>query len=832
MRHAFMLLLAALACLSFAGERAVDIREAAYLFEMKGEAAEAKKILEDISKAGEQDDRASADFLLAKIQDLEGNDQTAAFFYRQSQLETEIPAQAFWAAERLAMLERSPEKLLRSSIALPSPIAQVLPGDEPRILLGDKNVYEPSAGRYLKLPADVPETAHLLYLTAAGAWWRQGKTLHFSPTRPIFSPFTYEVQKRVVDFSVISPYLFAFIDGEELVLLDGSSERFRTQARYRDCAFLKEQDADAPIVLNCPDNALHFISREDGSEFGVISMLDPITTVHLDRGGVLLLSGDVLWCYSHGNLTAAQWRMAGFSVGEIVSFGHYYAILESSGTVSLLNKRTGEVRRQLKTNAASMLPLATGMLGLISRSGAIFATDTLLNPLWSYHLDAISVVPPWVAEGKLYYASSPDTIKVLNALYYGNFSGLSPVLSQQLAYDASKAFYYGDLDLAEALADSALGYEPGNSVARYVRARYLEEVKAPVKEKEHAWAEAVRVSVDGLSAHQTEILNHYAKIIGARFVRHSSMSPSTVYPSFFAYKRSLVSLDPASRKLVCLNAETGALNWEQDVGRMESAPVTSHKDNLLALGSGFSLRIFNLDKPAAPKNMEMAGKIFQIAFSSDAIYVSMWNGFLAKIILSDLRQAWSRKIGANPFFVIPRAGDVTLVSLDGSVQQVLGVSGQLKGDEFKLQAEVLMYAESDSLLAFVTSDNRVMLFSSPEVPVVTISLGGRALSAEILGERGDKLLVSLANNELKLYSVPSGEQLWRYKGKGSVFGKFVVRGDTVWIDQKDELAGISIETGKLVARYPVSGGAGTPFVSQNSLYSVSSQGLIYAFDLH
>lgn len=832
MRRSFLPVLALLAAQAFGGERAVDLREAAYLFELKGEAAEAKKILEDVSKAGERDDRAAADFLLAKIQDLEGNDQTAAFFYRQSQLETEIPAQAYWAAERIAMLERSPEKLLQSSIALPSPVQRVLEGDAPRLLLADKSVYEPAEARYLKLPADVPETARLICLTATGVWWSQGKELHFSPMRPIFSQFTYEIQKRIVGFSALSPYLFAFIDGEELVVLDGSSERFRTQSRYRDCSFVESGDFDAPIVLNCPDNALHFVSREDGSEFGVISMLDPITTVHMDRGGLLVLSGDVLWYFSQGNLAAAQWRLSGFSAGKIAAFGRHYAILEASGTVSLLNRHTGEIRRRLKTNAASMLPLATGMLGLVSRSGAIFATDTLLNPLWTYHLDAAPVVAPWVAEGKLYYASSPDTVKVLNALHYGNFSGLSPLLSQQLAYEAVRAFRYGDLELALALADSSLGYEPGNSVARYVRARYLEEVKAPVKEKEHAWAEAVRVSVDGFSGHQKEILDHYARIIGARFVRHASMSPSTVYPSFFAYKRSLISLDPASRKLVCLNAETGALAWEQDVGRMESAPVTAHSGNLFALGSGFSLKVFNLEHPAAAKSMEMAGKIFQVAFSGDAIYVSMWNGFLAKILLSDLRQAWSRKLGANPFFVIPRGGDVTVVSLDGSVQQVLGVSGQVKGEEFKLQAEVSMFAEADSLLAFVTNDNRIMLYSSPETPVVTISLGERALSAEILGERGDRLLVSLANNETRLYAVPSGEVVWRYRGKGSVFGKFAVRGDTVWLNQRDELAGVSLETGKLVARYPVSGGAGTPFISQNALYSVSAQGLLYAFDLH
>ena len=46
------------------------IREATYLFEMKGEYDEATKLLEEVSRTGNKQEQAEADFLLGKIQEL------------------------------------------------------------------------------------------------------------------------------------------------------------------------------------------------------------------------------------------------------------------------------------------------------------------------------------------------------------------------------------------------------------------------------------------------------------------------------------------------------------------------------------------------------------------------------------------------------------------------------------------------------------------------------------------------------------------------------------------------------------------------------------------
>ena len=59
--------------MTWAVKMATDIKEALYLFEMKGDFSKATKILENVIYNGDLDDKTNAYFYLAKIQDLNGN---------------------------------------------------------------------------------------------------------------------------------------------------------------------------------------------------------------------------------------------------------------------------------------------------------------------------------------------------------------------------------------------------------------------------------------------------------------------------------------------------------------------------------------------------------------------------------------------------------------------------------------------------------------------------------------------------------------------------------------------------------------------------------------
>lgn len=811
----------------FAADQAVKIREATYLFEMKGEYADAEAILEEVSKTGDAEDRAQADFLLGKIKDIAGNSQMASFYYKQNLRDATNASQIYWTAERLASIDKEPERLLENVLKLRSPMRQIFNTDSMRILLGNRTYYTPSSGKYTKLPEEIPSTAKINNIAANGIWWQDDNKLNFTPLRNIFPAIEIPTTSKIASFKIFSNFSIGFIDGEQFVLHSGNTERFRTDARYKDCEILESQSNSEPILLNCPDNALHIISKNDGHEQGVISMLDPISKVYQDQNGLLLFSGDAVWFFAKNKLQTAAWRRHGISVEEILSFGNYFAILESSGELSLIHKRTGEIILHKKTFAANLLNLNTGLLGLISTDGAIVATDTLLQPLWMFHIGEPYFFKPWVNDGKIYYSTSQNSLKILNALHYGKKS----LLSQEHAYKANRLAMLNDWESAMQFADSSLAIEPGNAEALFLKALSLEDSEAPATKRRDAWAKVIRIT-SGTSEQRSKILSHYSKIINAKNISPLPLSPHTLYPNFIAYKKYLLTLDPASRQIIALNAETGDAQWTFDIGKMESAPVTANSGNLFAFASGFALRMLNIDKPTKTHNMELPGKPFYLTFGEKALYVSTWNGFLLKIMLPDFKLAWTRKIGTTPLFINPSKDELIITSLTGTIQHIWETSGQKKTSGPSLQAQIAQTIQEDSLLILISSDQRIFAYTNATAPFITISPAKDILSVNLLNENGKKsLLASFADQELRLYSIPEGEVLWSYQGKKSLFGKIAIANDIAWIDQGEELVGIDIKTGKMTDSHSIPGGAGTPFIVGQTLYTATPQHLLYSFNL-
>lgn len=821
-----------LCCLAFfatagATDNAVKIQEAAYLFEMKGEYAEAQSILEDISKNGSKEERATADFLLGKINDLSGNNAMASFYYQQNLKEIETASQAYWVSERLAELSQTPTRLIEKKTRLRAQMQNVFSFDSTRILLNNRLLYVPSSGKYTKLPDEISDIARIMGVLSNGIWWTEENKLYFTPIKKIFPAIDFTLQKNLGSFEILSSFSVGYIDGDEFVLISGNDEKFRTEPRYRDCGILKLPSANTPIALNCPDNALHLLSKEDGHEIETISMLDPISKVFHDANGFLVCSGDDIWHYSYGNLKKAQWRKHGVNVEDAVNFGNYFAILESSGNISLINTNSGEAIVQKKTSAASLMNLNTGVLGLLSLDGAIIATDTLLRPIWQFHLGNAPIFKPWVNEGVLYYPSTADSLKHLNILHYGK----KPILSQYLSGKASFLANSHNWEAALPLIDSSLSMEPGNADALFLKAMYLEETEAPQARINSAWANVIKLT-NGVSGQNPKILEHFAKTINAEKVKFLPLSPNTRYPSFISYKKSLLTLDPASRQIIAFDNESGDVQWRLDVGKLESAPVLANKDNQLAFASGFSLNIINIDKPSKPKQLELPGKVFQLVFTSDALYASTWNGFLLKVILQDQKIAWTRKINSTPFFSVMQNNQIVATTLDGSIQHIWEVSGQKKVTGPKLQASISQVLQEDSTIVYLSTDQRIFIYNGPNTPLSTISTDKDILSANLVNYKGKKgIVVSLSSQEIRLFALPGGEATWTFQGKNSTFGQMVPYKESIWIDQGEELIEISLENGKVSRKFRIPGGAGSPFTIGQTLYSVSPQHLLYLFNL-
>ncbi|MFA6624000.1 MAG: hypothetical protein WCS54_07810, partial [Fibrobacteraceae bacterium] len=89
----------------------------------------------------------------------------------------------------------------------------------------------------------------------------------------------------------------------------------------------------------------------------------------------------------------------------------------------------------------------------------------------------------------------------------------------------------------------------------------------------------------------------------------------------------------------------------------------------------------------------------------------------------------------------------------------------------------------------------------------------------------------LSNQQIALFRPGADDPVWTYAGKNSIFVSPVVSHSFAWIDQGNEIAGISLATGKAEKRISSPGGAGTPFILNGILFYVSPTRLLYAFPM-
>ena len=160
-------------------------------------------------------------------------------------------------------------------------------------------------------------------------------------------------------------------------------------------------------------------------------------------------------------------------------------------------------------------------------------------------------------------------------------------------------------------------------------------------------------------------------------------------------------------------------------------------------------------------------------------------------------------------------------------------SGQTRENSArKIAGQVTHLLSLDTTIA-VASGNKLHLFNqkNKEAPPLQILMESAISSLQVIEELGEKrILVGLSDQSILLYS-EAGAPLWKYVGKNSIFTKPFVKEGFAWIDQGNEVIGISIKTGKKERKFSTPGGAGTPFVLNHTLFSASSKRLLYGFSL-
>lgn len=813
----------------FAGSMESSIQEAIYLFEMKGEKAEAIRLLEKVANNGDKEDKEQAYFYLGKIQELADNKTSSNFYYKQSLSRTTESAKAYWLSEREAATDIQPENLQKPFIPLRSTILKTYGSNPTFLQFRDGSIKKIEDDQLVNLNINLPQNSNILKINSKGIWFQSEAkdSLYFVSLYSGKILRNYEISS-IVDFAENGEEAIAITESS-LHIFNKKNVSVDVPEKYNQCQIVGFFKGTNEYILNCGDNALHFLSSEDGSETKVFAQFDIIQKVLIDKQQVFLTSANYLYSYLPKHSSAPIWKISVNNVESILTFENDIAILEASGRVHLIEKNTGFTKASIRSDASAIHPLAQGTLGLFSNEGSITTVDTLLRPIWNFNFTKPTIIPPIHTNGNIYLYFGENKLRAISPRYYGK----KKLLSKTLVKQATQLIEDEQWDELPKSLDTLFDVEPGNAEAWFFKALYLEKKNGTDREKQKAWSEAVRLSASNPQTTQY-ILSRYSKAIGAKFVSLLPISPKTMYPQFFSNKRNLYTIDPAANRLLCMNVENGDLRWHRNLGKLDESPAIANNENTLAIASGYMLSIFDLAQNAEPVSAQLPGKAFEVVATENAIYVSTWNGFLLKIIGSDNKLAWSRKIFSVPFLMSKNGNQIHLSNLEGEIVDIDDDSGQVKeGSSRKVPGSVTHIVSSDSILAIATNANKLHLFNlnhSDRAPTQILLESSVTSLSTIVDKNECKFIIGLADQSILLYTT-SGAPLWKFQGKNSIFTKPYVKDGEAWIDQRNEVIAISLADGKITRKFSTPGGAGTPFVTGKTLFSASPKRLLYGFSL-
>jgi len=828
-RTAIMLVwLCGLASFASAEKMESSIQEALYRFEMKGEFQKAIGILEKVVSEGDAADQEQASFYLGKIQELNGNKQSANLYYKQSLKKTTETSKAYWLAERIAATTNDLETIQKKSLRLKSPIRKIFEGSPSFIYSQNGDVYKIVNDSLVKVPANLPINSEILKIESTGIWYYHSEkdSIRFKPFNNIRKAKAFAL-RNPKGISISKEKIL--VQGDySIILINKKGEQEQSSDKYNECQLEMFYSSTSHFVLNCPDNALHFLSDENLSESFVISQFDAIQKVIQVKDNIIFYSSGNLFCFDLTKKTDPQWKAPFNNVESIIPFEGNIAILEASGRISLVNIHDGNAFSVIRSDADRIHPLAKGTLGLFTSEGALIVVDTLLRPLWNFNFARPIVMAPITTDGNIYLSFDEQNLQGITPNYYGKTPLVSSILSRQASILAETSQW----DKLSSVLDSLLKLEPGNAEAWLFRALRLENTQGKEQDRQKAWSEAVRLSVSNPQVTPL-ILGRYSKAIGAKFVSLLNVSPKTRYPQFFGSKKNLYTIDPAASRLICINAETGEQRWTRTLSKMDNSPVISSDDRSLVLASGFNLNIYELSKEGKKTTIQLPGKAFNITLENESIYISTWNGFLMKFTRPDGRLAWSRKIFNLPFLFARDDSQIVTASLEGNITHLWEGSGQIKQESRRIQAGISQMTRTDSMMVIATNNNRLLIYDSRHTdkePLQILMESPITSLQTFKNPENDYILVGLANQEILLYSI-AGTPLWKFQGTNSIFSKPFVDNGLAWLDQGNEVIAISLSNGKVVQRFSTPGGAGSPFILNKTLYSASSKRLLYGFSL-
>ncbi len=803
------------------------IRKANYLYEFEGEEQEALLLLKSVVKDGSKQDKSASLYYQARIHDSRGRSSQAVLLYRNYLASMPQDAETMRLVSlRLAEIDSTLSKLVRSVTKLPYRPYRRVPGEAPLLQLTDRSLWNLQNGKLVRSGFGLTESQVPLEATRHSLWF-------WDRERRVVEEKLYSGGAIRSSFSVSDSILSALRmeSGEWLIRVPGKMTYYRKGKSIwqrndfgNGCQTATLLHSSNEAILRCGSDTLRSISLRDGAILQQ-RIVEDVDTVMGTAQGLWVTHASSVRYYADFRVHDAKWQQNFHSILSVLMHSQRLFIMEENGTLNMLDARTGMLLDKQRVEPGRLFLLGS-RLGVLSAQGQLTVLDNRARMLWKYHAGKASGEPMCNDDGLL-LPLLDGTLVSLDPMYHG---GIRTDLQENME-SLERLVSMARWDSVALLSNQILKVEPGNALAWSAIAQSWEARKVQKDSVIIAWGNAARHSRSLEGEKQKMIFQPYAQRIGAKWIQALPFS-SQSYPRFFGHGRHIHTIDAGNRRLVALDSATGVLRWKMGLMPLHKGYLMNQDGRYLALTSGKILHMLDLEnKGRKVGEANLPAPIHQIMQTPERVFLSTWEGHILSLQKRNLSVVWSVQPFSQASFLMMNGDKLMAVSLTGEKIELDLDSGVTSQQGRLVQGRLDQVQHWDGLHIVALQDGRLVAMGE-QGKVWEYNSGAQVYSMQAWRVGGKPVFIlGLSDQRLVMLDRRSGQELWSWSGSGSIFIYPSLAGHIAYLDQSNQIVAIDLETGKVVHRIALQERSGPIWSNSSSVLATTAQGLLFSFPI-
>lgn len=803
------------------------IRKANYLYEFEGQEQEALLLLKSVLKDGSKQDKSASLYYQARIHDSRGRASQAVILYRNYLASMPQDAETMrLVSMRLAEIDSTLSKLVRSVTRLPHRPIRRINGESPLLQLADRSLWKLQNGKLTRSGLGLTESQIPLEATRHSLWiWDR--------ERKVIEEKLYNGGALRTSFSVTDSILSAMRmeSGEWLVRVPGKLTYYRKGKSIwqrtdfgNSCQTAALLHSSNEAILRCGSDTLRSISLRDGAVLQQ-RYVEDVDTVMGSAQGLWVTHASSVRYYADFRVHDAKWQQNFHSILSVLMHSQKLFIMEENGTLNMLDARTGMLLDKQRVEPGKLFLLGS-RLGVLSAHGQLTVLDHLGRVLWKYHAGKASAEPMCNEDGLL-LPLLDGTLVSLDPMYHG---GVRTDLQDHME-SLERLVAFVRWDSVAVLANQILKVEPGNALAWSALAQSWESRKVQKDSVIIAWGNAARHSRSLEPEKQKKIFQPYAQRIGARWIQTLPFS-SQSYPRFFGHGRLIHTIDAGNRSLVALDSATGVLRWRMGLMPLHKGYLMNQDGRYLALTSGKLLHMLDLENRGRKLGeATLPATVHQIIQTPGRVFLSTWEGHILCLQKRNLNPVWSVQPFGQASFLTMNGDKLMAVALTGEKVEIDLDSGIISQQGRLVQGRVDQVQHWDDMHIVALQDGRLIAIGE-QGKVWEYNSGAQIYSLQAWRVDGKPVFViGLSDQRIVLMDRLTGQEIWSWNGSGSIFIYPSLVGRYAYLDQSNQIVALDLESGKVVHRIALQERSGPIWSNASSVLTTTAQGLLFSFPI-